>query len=53
MFVSNLLFIICGSEINQNQKIKTVAAGKEAYWAQESDRLGKQVVRTRTSLMDQ
>ena len=34
-------------------RAKTVAAGKEAYWAQESDRLGKQVVRTRTSLMDQ
>ena len=34
-------------------RAKTVAEGKEAYWAQESDRLGKQVVRTRTSLMDQ
>ena len=34
-------------------RAKTVAEGKEAYWAQETDKLGKQVVRTRTSLMDQ
>jgi hypothetical protein len=34
-------------------RAQKVAEGKEAFWAQQTDRLGKQVVRTRTSLGDQ
>jgi hypothetical protein len=34
-------------------KAKTVAEKKEAFWGQETHRLGRQVVRTRATLDDQ